>query len=288
MEDPLISLFKAPQRVLLPAFCLFFFAACATAPVTGRQQLILIDSQTEQALGLEAYENILKEAKISQDPQINALIQRVGWRIAEATGRDDFAWEFKVIEAPKTINAFCLPGGKVFVYTGLLSVTENEAGLATVIGHEVAHAIARHGAERLSLVLLADMGEKALSSFLNLKDPLTRRLFYTAYGIGTNLGLILPYSRKQELEADEIGLFLMARAGYDPREALRFWEKMLELDKRRPQPPPFLATHPPDEVRLRHLGELLPRALQLYRALRLPETTFSSLGGGHGSKMFVS
>ncbi|WP_456433096.1 M48 family metallopeptidase [Thermosulfuriphilus sp.] len=243
---------------------LFLLSACATAPITGRQQLILIDPKTELALGLQAYREILKEAKLSQDPQINALVERVGWRIAKATGHTNYDWEFKVIDDPKTINAFCLPGGKVFVYTGILSVTQNEAGLATVIGHEVAHALAHHGAERLSLALLADLGEKALVSLLNLDDSRVRRIFYAAYGLGTNIALILPYSRTQELEADEIGLFLMAKAGYDPREAVRFWKRMLKLSQGRPQLPAFLSTHPPDEERIKHLEDLLPRVLDVY------------------------
>lgn len=251
-------------RFWLPLVLFFWLTACATAPVTGRKQLILIDPHMEMALGMQAYKEILKKAKLCKDPKINAMVERVGWRIAKATGRTDFQWEFKVIDDPKTINAFCLPGGKVFVYTGLFKIVKNDAELATVLGHEVGHALARHGAERMSLALLASLGEVALSMAFDWKDQATRKLFLTAYDAGATLGLILPYSRKQEFEADEIGVYLMAKACYDPRAALTFWQKMLKISRKRPHLPAFLSTHPPDEARIRRLKEIMPRMLAIY------------------------
>ncbi len=242
-----------------------FLTACATAPVTGRRQLILIDPQTEMKLGLQAYREILQKAKLCKDPKINALVERVGWRLARAAHRPEFKWEFKVIDDPKTINAFCLPGGKVFVYTGIFKIARTEAELATVLGHEIGHALAHHGAERMSLVLLAGLGEEVLAHTLHWKNPRTRELFLMAYGLGATVGVILPYSRKQELEADEIGVYLMAKACYDPQVALEFWRKMIKLAQKRPHIPVFLATHPPDEVRLKHLEKIMPKMLKIYQ-----------------------
>jgi predicted Zn-dependent protease len=150
-------------NVLALFFCCFLYA-CSQAPLTGRSQLILVSPEQERSMGIKAYESILQKEKVSQDQVLNQMLQTVGWRIANAARRPDFVWEFKLIENDKVANAFCLPGGKVFVYTGILKYTEDETGLATVIGHEVAHAMARHGAERMSLTLLAQLGETALST----------------------------------------------------------------------------------------------------------------------------
>ena len=248
------------KRLVL--FLLIFLVGCATAPITGRKQFIIIDPQTELKLGLEASKEILKKEKVCQDPRLNALVKKVGLRIAQATGKD-YPWEFWLIDKPEVINAFCLPGGKVFVYTGIIPVAENEAGLATVIGHEVAHAIARHGAERLSLALAATFGEALLAEALNLKDPKTKRIFLAAYGVGATVGVLLPYSRKQELEADHIGLYLMAKAGYDPRQAVSFWERMAK-EAKGPKPPAFLSTHPTNRARIEAIEKLLPQVIPIY------------------------
>ena len=256
-------MFRYRLPFILVLFC--FLVSCATAPVTGRRQLILIDPQTELQLGLSAYQEILQKEKLCKDPKVTAIVERVGMRIARVTGKN-YDWEFKVIDKPDVINAFCLPGGKVFVYTGILPVVENEGGLATVLGHEIAHALARHGAERMSLGLVATFGEVLLAEVLNWKNQTTRNIFLTAYGIGATVGLILPYSRKQEFEADTIGLHLMAKAGYDPREAVSFWSRMHEATKNMPKPPAFLSTHPPDEARIKHLKELLPQVLPIYES----------------------
>ena len=246
-------------------FLIFWLYSCATAPVTGRTQLILIPPQQEQALGIQAAQEILKKEKIDHDPELNALLQRVGERIARAAHRSDFKWEFYLIDKD-VINAFCLPGGKVFVYKGILKYTKDECGLATVIGHEVAHALARHGAERMSIALVSQIGEKALEAALASQGPATVNTFKTVYGLASQVGVILPYSRTQEFEADHIGLILMARAGYDPRCALSFWKRMKEAGSGRPRPPVFLSTHPTDEARLERIRRLLPDAMAVYQA----------------------
>ena len=237
--------------------------ACATAPYTYRKQLILIDPDTEMRMGLDAQKQILKKAKLCKDKEIVNMVNRVGWRIAKATGHIDLPWEFKVIEDSKTANAFCLPGGKVFVYTGILKYTQDETGLATVLAHEIGHAIARHGAERMSMVLVAQVGEAALATALKEYSETTQQAFLIGYGLGAQLGVLLPYSRVQEYEADHLGLILMAKAGYDPRKALAFWERMSQ-ESRKKHIPEFLSTHPTDEKRIEAIKKLLPAALKYY------------------------
>jgi predicted Zn-dependent protease len=247
----------------LHSLVLLILSACATVPFTERKQLILIDSQTELALGFEARQEILKKTKTCKDPQIVNMVNKIGWRIAKATGRTDLPWEFTVIEDSKTANAFCLPGGKVFVYTGILKYTQNENGLSTVLAHEVGHVIARHGAERLSIVLLAQVGEGALAVALEKSSDMRSKAFLAAYGLGAQLGVILPYSRIQEYEADHLGLIFMAKAGYDPRGALLFWNRMLEKQKGH-ETLEFLSDHPTDEKRIETIKQLLPEALKYY------------------------
>ncbi len=242
---------------------LLILSACATVPFTERKQLILIDPQTELALGLKARQEILKKTKTCNDPQIVNMVNKVGWRIAKATGRTDLPWEFTIIEEPKTANAFCLPGGKVFVYTGILKYTRDENGLSTVLAHEIGHAIARHGAERLSMLLVAQVGEDALAAALEKGSEARSKAFLIAYGLGAQLGVILPYSRIQEYEADHLGLIFMAKAGYDPRGALLFWNRMLKEQKGH-KIPEFLSDHPTDEKRIETIKQLLPEALKYY------------------------
>jgi predicted Zn-dependent protease len=252
---------------IMSVLALFFFCflyACSQAPVTGRSQLMLVSPEQEGSLGLNAYENILQKERVSQDQVLNQILQTVGWRIANAAQRPDFDWEFTLIENDKVANAFCLPGGKVFVYTGILEYTEDETGLATVIGHEVAHAMARHGAERMSLTLLAQLGETAMQTAIRTQSASAIRVFDAAYGLAANVGVMLPYSRTQEYEADHIGLILMAKAGYDPRGAIGFWER-LSRGKSASSPPSFLSTHPTDYDRIAKIRSLLPEALaQVY------------------------
>lgn len=232
--------------------------ACQTVPVTGRQQLILISEPEETQLGLTAYEEILKTEKVSKDRKINALVQRVGKRIAAVADRPDYQWEFRVIDKDSA-NAFALPGGKVAVYTGILKYTQTEAGLAVVMGHEVAHALARHGGERMSRAIAANVvGE--LGASLTGISPAVMQAVSAAYGVGVEL----PFGRSQESEADRIGLILMAKAGYDPEEAVPFWQRM-SAGKSGKSTPEFLSTHPSGETRVRQLQEWMPEALTHYR-----------------------
>ncbi len=244
---------------------LLLLAGCVQAPITGRSQLILIGPEEELAMSMRAYKEILRKEKLSQDPVLNKMLEEVGWRIARAANRPDFQWEFHLIDNDEVANAFCLPGGKVFVYTGILRFTRDRDGLATVVGHEVAHALARHGAERMSLALVAEVGEAAVAAALSTRSPQAVRAFSSAYGLATNIGLLLPYSRTQEYEADHIGLILMARACYNPNGALRFWDRMLHAGKSA-KIPVFLSTHPTDTDRLNRIRQLLPMALRIYHS----------------------
>jgi metalloendopeptidase OMA1, mitochondrial len=238
-------------------------AACSTAPITGRRQLSLVSTGQEAQLGLTEFEKLKKDTPISRDPAANALLQKVGKRIAAAAGNDlpNAQWEFVVFES-KEANAFCLPGGKIGVYTGILPITRDEAGLATVLGHEVAHATAHHGAERMSDQMVAQgFGELAGAS---ISDPRWSQLFQTVYPIGAQVGVILPFSRKQESEADHIGLHYMARAGYDPEKAVEFWERF-SSSMPASSTPVFLRTHPVDAQRIADIKKWLFEAKQEYK-----------------------
>lgn len=256
---------RSPRAAAVGLLLPLSLAACATVGMTGRKQLLLLPEGEEQKLGLASYEEVLKKEKISTDPAQNELVQRVGQRIAAATGRSDLAWEFKVIDNSQTINAFCLPGGKVAVYTGILPVTQNEAGLAAVMGHEVAHAIARHGGERVSQQMVAKLGLSAVSAGMSSRDPKTVETVTGLLGAGTQVGVLLPFSRKQESEADHMGLVYMAKAGYDPREAVAFWERMSSASGGGGKPPEILSTHPADQTRIANLREKMPEALKHYK-----------------------
>jgi predicted Zn-dependent protease len=239
-------------------------AACATVPVTGRYQLLLLSEGQEVQMGLDAYEQVLKKSRLSTDPVATEQVRRVGQRIAEATGRTDYQWEFNLIE-DKQVNAFCLPGGKVAVYTGILPITRDDATLAAVLGHEVGHAIARHGGERVSQGLLVQMGLAATQLALAGNDPATVQQVTALLGAGATVGLVLPWSRTQESEADHLGLILMAKAGYDPHAALDLWNRMAEAAKGSARPPEFLSTHPSEATRIAQIREWIPEALQSYR-----------------------
>lgn len=253
-------------RLMVAALIAGLLQACETVPYTERRQLVLIPEDQEIAIGSKAYDQILDEAKTSNDPDATRLVRRVGSRIAQVADKDDYQWEFRVIEDDKTANAFALPGGKVAVYTGLLPITQDEDGLAVVMGHEIAHALARHGAERMSQTELANLVGAGLLELVNAGDPRTVSLVRAAYGASAQVGFLLPYGRKQESEADRIGLILMAKAGYDPRRAIRFWERMAQQSKG--SPPEMLSTHPSDERRVRQIEQWLPEALKHYQRSR--------------------
>src|SRR5574341_53222 len=238
--------------------------ACATVPITGRSQVLLLSEGAETQMGLDSYRQILAKARLSTDPAHNERVSRVGRRIAEATGRTDYQWEFKVIE-DKQMNAFALPGGKVAVYTGILPVTRDDAGLAAVLGHEAAHAIARHGGERLSQGLLVEAGLVTTQVALSRNDPATVRQVTTLLGAGATVGLVLPWSRQQESEADHLGLIYMAKAGYHPAAARDLWVRMDEAARGRGAPPEFLSTHPSAPTRIKQIEAWIPEALQYYQ-----------------------
>jgi metalloendopeptidase OMA1, mitochondrial len=231
-------------------------AACAQAPVTGRSQLILLPESQDADMGLQAYQQIQQEEKISSNAELNQRVQTVGRRIAAVSGHPEWDWQFTLFDNPEP-NAFALPGGKVGVYTGLFKVAQNDAQLAAVMGHEVGHAIARHGAERMSHGILAQLGGVAVGAATGSSA------IVDLYSQAATLGVILPYSRGQESEADEIGLMLMAEAGYDPREAVKLWQNFEALASERP--PEFLSTHPSEGTRIQRLQELMPKALQIYQ-----------------------
>lgn len=237
--------------------------ACSTAPITGRRQLSLVSAGQEAQLGLTEFEKLKQDTPISRDPAANAMLQKVGKRIAAATENalPDAKWEFVVFES-KEANAFCLPGGKIGVYTGILPITRDEAGLATVLGHEVAHATAHHGGERMSQQMAAQgFGELA---GVAITDPKWSQLFQSVYPIGAQVGVLLPFSRKQESEADRIGLHYMARAGYDPQKAVEFWERF-SSSMGKSTTPVFLRTHPVDEQRIADIKKYLFEAKQEYK-----------------------
>ncbi len=245
------------KRLLIAASAAL--GACQSVPYTHRQHLVLISAGQEASLGESSYKQALGEAKVSTDREATAMLQRVGARLAAAADKSDYKWEFTLLEDPKTINAWCLPGGKVAVYSGLLPVSQDENGLAVVLGHEISHALARHGSERMSQGLLAELGGAALGVALTNKPAETQALAQKAYGAGAQVGVLLPFSRAQESEADHIGLILMAKAGYDPDGAVAFWERMAKAAGGGGTPE-LLRTHPSDDKRIAKIREELPEA----------------------------
>jgi len=238
------------------------FSGCGTVPVTGRTQLNLMSPGEEMKLGLTSFEETKKQVPISKDAAATAMVERVGKRIAAVAAKDmpDAQWEFVVFES-KEANAFCLPGGKVGVYTGILPITKDEAGLATVLGHEIAHAVARHGGERMSQAMVIQGGGSLLGLGLQNTDPKWQAAASLAYGVGTKLGAELPHSRSQESEADHIGLIYMAQAGFPPEAAVDFWKRFGEFNKQQGSDTPwFLRTHPLDETRVKQLQGWIPEA----------------------------
>jgi predicted Zn-dependent protease len=240
---------------------------CATVPVTGRQSFNLIPESQELALGLDSYRQVLSESDVVKSGPELALVRRVGARNAASSDRPAYEWEFNLIKDDKAVNAFCLPGGKVAVYTGILPITQNEAGLATVLSHEIAHAIARHGGERMTDDLAFQLGGMGLDALLGEKSPATRNVILAAYGVGGEIGVLLPFSRSAESEADHIGLVYMAKAGYDPRQAIQFWERM-ERKTGGQAPPEWLSTHPSHGSRIEQLEGWMPEALSYYEPTR--------------------
>ena len=235
---------------------------CRSTPITNRKQLLLLPEKQEIALGLSAYEEAVKQDPPSTNQRVIEMVNRVGLRIAEAADKPDYKWEFRVLASPNQ-NAFCLPGGKVAVYEGIVPVCANEAGLAVVMSHEIAHALARHGGERMSQNYAVEGVKQAVQYVANKKELKNKEVILQAYGVASKYGVILPYSRKHESEADHMGVMLMSKAGYDPAEAPRFWTRFAGANQGT-KPPEFLSTHPSDERRARDLEQLLPQANELY------------------------
>ncbi len=252
----------------------FILQSCATVPLTGRRQLDLIPDASMLSMSFQQYDQFLAEHPLSKDGVATKMVLRVGDRIQKAVEQyfDDhnlsgelvgYEWEFNLVE-DETPNAWCMPGGKVVIYTGILPITENEAGLAVVMGHEIAHAIARHGNERMSQGLVAQTGGMLLMKSLEEKPEQTQALWMTAFGLGSQVGVMLPFSRLHESEADHLGLIFMAMAGYNPQEAALFWQRMQEM-KGGAAPPEFLSTHPADETRIEQIEKLMPMAMEHYQ-----------------------
>jgi metalloendopeptidase OMA1, mitochondrial len=250
-----------PGRII--ALVALLALGCAKVPYTNRSQLILVSQRDENALGAQAFTQVVAKSRIDQSPALNRDVVEVGERLARVANRPDFQWKFVVIDDPKQVNAFCLPGGKVAIYTGILPVAQDQAGLAVVLGHEIAHALARHGAERMSQGMVAQSVGQALA--ISLGGGAESAMILAAYGLGAQYGVLLPYGRTQESEADHIGLLLMAQAGYDPRVAVEFWQRM-ERSGGGGGTPEFLSTHPGHGTRVKQLSEWMPEATRLYDA----------------------
>jgi predicted Zn-dependent protease len=247
----------------LPTFALLLAVlSCTTVPVTGRKELNLVGDDTMNKLGADTYTQEMSKAKPSSDGAANAMVQRVAKRIAdaaEANFHPNYQWQATLLDDPKTVNAWCMPGGKMAVYSGILPLTQDETGLAVVLGHETAHALARHGAERLSRDQLMQVGEAGVLAAVGAAKPGATQAVGAALGIGAQLGVALPFSREQESEADHIGLVLMAKAGYDPAKAIDFWQRMAAYGQGK-QPPAFLSDHPSDKDRIAALQKEMPEA----------------------------
>lgn len=263
------------KKILVIALFPLGIIACSTNPITKRSQLSLYSESDLQSMADQQYRQFLSENKVVSSSQSKdaEMVRRVGSRLVTAINTyytqqglknelEGYKWEYNLVDS-KDVNAWCMPGGKIVVYTGLLPVTQNEAALAVVVGHEIAHALAKHGNERMSQASLQQLGGQALSVAVANKTPAAQNLLLTAYGIGSQVGALLPFSRKQELEADRYGLIFSALAGYNPQEAIPLWERMQKAGGG--GTPEFLSTHPSEGTRIERLKELMPEALKYYK-----------------------
>lgn len=264
------------KKILLPLLSAAFLISCSKNPITGRNQLTLFSEGEIQNMASQEYQQFLTQNKVvsssvSKDAE---MVRRIGQRISTAVtsyyngkglGNElaGYKWEYNLVDS-KDVNAWCMPGGKIVVYTGLLPVTQNEAALAVVMGHEVAHALAKHGNERMSQGMVQQLGGVALSVAVANKPQVTQQIFQGAYGLGAQYGAVLPFSRSNELEADKFGLYFCALAGYNPQEAIPLWERMAAAGGGS-RPPEFASTHPAEATRIQKLRELMPEALKYYK-----------------------
>jgi len=251
---------------------------CTTVSITGRKRLNLVPDSMINSMSFQNYSQFIAENKLSANSEQMQMVKTVGKRIKTAVEQYDaqygldvdlsrYKWEFNLVEGDEA-NAWAMPGGKVVVYTGLMPIARDPAGLATVMGHEIAHAIAKHGSERMTQGLLLEMGGIALSKAVETRPAKTQELFTKSYNIGATYGVLLPYSRTHEKEADHLGLIFMAMAGYDPHEAVDFWHRMSSAKGSANRPPEFLSTHPASRTRIRNIEALIPDAMQYYRKAR--------------------
>jgi predicted Zn-dependent protease len=259
------------KYLLKIAIAVFLVQGCSSVPITGRRQLMLISDQQVITLSLQQYQDYINTANIITGTPEAQKVEKVGMKIANAVETflknsgasseiQNYAWEFKLVE-DKSINAFAMPGGKVVVYSGLLPVAQDEASLAVVIGHEIGHVVAKHAHERISQQLALQFGGSVAADLL--KGAAANKIGQTVFGLGAQMGVMLPYARKQEYEADELGLIFMAMAGYDPRVAIPFWTRMAQSSQGG-KIPEFLSTHPTDAKRIANMEKILPKALQYY------------------------
>lgn len=263
-----------PFFILLMGCVALELTSCSKVPITNRNQMNLLPESEMISMGLTSYKEFLQKNPPPSPPTSDAqMVKSVGARIQGGVVAylnqhnmgdriKGYNWEFNLVNS-KEVNAWCMPGGKVVVYSGLLTVTQNETGLAIVMGHEIAHAVARHGNERMSQMMVTQLGGVALNVALSQKNQQTRDIFNTAYGVGTTVGVLLPYSRLQETEADKLGLIFAAMAGYDPREAPKFWQRMAQQGGSKP--PELLSTHPSDQTRIKALNDFMPEAMKYYK-----------------------
>jgi predicted Zn-dependent protease len=262
------------KKAIILSLIAVIIYACATVPITGRKQLSLVSNAEIIPMATAQYQEVIKKGPLSTNQEQTALVKRVGTRVQKAVEQymaekglsselQGFAWEFNLIDDPKTVNAWCMPGGKVAFYTAILPICKDEAGVAVVMGHEVAHAIANHGRERMSQGLAANMGMSTLGAAMGQNPTMTKDIFMQAVGMGTQIGM-LKFSRQHESEADKIGLIFMAIAGYDPQEAPKFWERMATGSGGQ-KPPEWLSTHPSDETRIADLNKAMPEAMKYYK-----------------------
>lgn len=264
------------KNIFLYSISILFLilSSCSSVPLTGRKQVLLVSDQEVLTLSLQEYGEFMKTAPKSTDKANTALVNKVGRNIAnavesylKANGMEsmlsEYAWEFNLVKSPE-VNAFCMPGGKIVVYEGILPITKDETGLAVVLGHEVAHAVAKHANERMSQQMLQQYGGAALGIALSGTSGTVQNVANSVYGLGAQYGVMLPYSRKQELEADKLGLIFMAMAGYNPQEAEGFWTRMSNKSGGA-SVAEFQSTHPSDETRIKKIREALPEAMKYYK-----------------------
>ncbi len=266
------------RNALVSFMTIILFLSCATNPFTGKKTMALISNSQLFPTAFAQYDQFLSENKVVTGTAESEMIKRVGQRIAVAAERwlnannqqgylEDYKWDYNLVE-DKTINAWCMPGGKIVFYTGILPIAQNETGVAAIMGHEVAHALGNHGQQRMSAALLQQLG--AVAGNVAINDPESREIFNQAYGIGSTVGVMLPFSRSHETESDKIGLLLMAIAGYNPDEAAELWKRM-KANSGGQAPPEFLSTHPSNETRIANLEALAPQMKEEARKFGITE-----------------